>query len=278
MYRDYTNIPVDLINDTTAKRIIQFVQIVFPYCYLPGNFFFIRRRIALAMIGLKLSMDDIENGMLNKDEELADQLLSFIYTDHTELFRDTDAWIVLRDSILKKMSQENKTSICIPNTINGEELYSMLILLNECYSIAEFSVTVSGLSEWALKKVSDGIMSQPKIRSSLINLKQVCESADITKYTVKINNVTRFNKDFFNCVRFENEQKSQKDKKFDLVLCRNKTLNMSVNDTLNFHKNLQHKVNAKGFLLLGISEFINKKSFEQFRTISWNEKIFQKDK
>lgn len=278
MYRDYTNIPVDLINETLAKRVIQFIQNIIPNCYIPDNTFFVRRRIALALIGLKLTTEDIENGINNKNNELADQLLSFICTDHTELFRDTDVWIILRDTILKKMSLEKKTSICISNTIYGEELFSMLILLNEYYSLNDFSVTVSGFSEWALKKISDGIMCQPKIRSSLLNLKQVCGNAEINKYTVKVNNNIRFNKEFLSRLIFVNEQYSEKIRKYDLILCRNKTLNMNQSASNNFHQQLQEKINPKGFLLLGTAECVDKKSFEQFRAVSWEEKIFQKEK
>lgn len=271
MYRDYTNIPVDFIDEITAERVVQFIKELKPDCFVPSNLFYLRRRIAIAMAGLNLSKDALESKISEKKYEFADQITYFISSDHSELFRDAETWTLLSE-FLCSYKEEGTASILLPMMVRGEELFSLLILLSKLKLSDKYSVYVDSPSQWALGKMLHGEMSHFKMRSSVMNLKNVFSDADISDYTYTKNGMLRINQKLLDNVLTEHGSNN----KYDIIICRNKTLNLNESDTNAVHLNLFQKLNLNGLYFLGSGERICDKLHSDCKVISASENIYQK--
>ena len=273
MYRDYTNIPVDYVDEEAAFQVIHFIKLHKPEYVLPDNHFYVRRRLALAFIGLKISSENIELQLMEKGYPLADQLISFLNPDHSELFRDADMWKLLEE-ILRKLSVQNRRNILVASTTRGEELYSLIILLHEIGLASFFNISIEGPSDWALNCVMQGEMSNFKIRSSLLNLKNVVKDSELSKYTTSKNNVYSFRQEYLKEIKIE----SSIQECYDLILFRNKTLQLSPQDTVKCYNKYKAKLSHQGLLMLGNVENMSNVQACNLIAVKEMENVFQKEK
>ncbi len=68
---------------------------------------------------------------INKDSMFLEKIIRDITVNTTELFRDPKIWHILRYNILPKFKEKKSLSIWHAGCSAGQEVYSMLMLLNE---------------------------------------------------------------------------------------------------------------------------------------------------
>ncbi len=88
------------------------------------------RRIEKILMDYKLDLNDLIN-KTRTDSVFLEQIVKDITVNTTELFRDPKVWQTLRYRILNKLGEKNRINIWHAGCSTGQEVYSMMILLNE---------------------------------------------------------------------------------------------------------------------------------------------------
>jgi chemotaxis protein methyltransferase CheR len=80
----------------------------------------------------------------------------------TELFRDPSLWRMLRDKAVPVLKQDRQPKIWVPACTTGEELYSLLILLDEEEMLGNCEIEACFASPYHLDQVKNREIVSPK--------------------------------------------------------------------------------------------------------------------
>jgi len=231
----------------------------------------LKRRLQKVLTDFNLDITGLIAAIKNKPE-FTEKIVREITVNTTELFRDPQVWHTLRSRILPRFKNNKNINIWHAGCSTGQEVYSMMILLNEMEMLDKAKIFASDLNTDVLEAAKKGeykyrfnigyldnfdkvIKQNPlnyeefndvpyekyfdidKPRDTITMKKQLTEKPIFRKHDlVKDGNL------FF--------------AKFDLILCRNVIIyfNYSLQNKVFelFHENLY----SKGILLLGMHETI----------------------
>ena len=229
------------------------------------------RRIEKALIDFRLDMETLII-KIKTDTEFVEQLVRNITVNTTELFRDPKVWQTLRYRVLNKFSSNRKINIWHAGASTGQEVYSMLILLNEMGIMDKANIFATDINTDVLYKAKQGEYTyrfnleyfdnfNKVIRENPFNFEDFIDipydkyfEIDKIKDTIKIKDFLRKKP-----VWFEHDLVTEGNifnTKFDLILCRNVLIyfNTTLQDHVinTFHQSLFRK----GVLLIGAHESI----------------------
>lgn len=231
----------------------------------------LRRRVAKVMTDCKLDMAKFL-AEIQKDKIFADKVVREITVNTTDLFRDPLVWKNLKNNVLPKINELDSITIWHAGCSTGQEVYSLLVILNELQMLDKVRVFGSDINSDVLDVASKGIYKWRFNTHYLDNFKNVfgIEGADSVavndlffKYftidekrdVLKVNDIILNKAEFIKhdlvtqpCSFYEN--------KFDIILCRNVVIyfNSTLQDAV--FKLFGEKLNISSFLLLGLHESI----------------------
>jgi chemotaxis protein methyltransferase CheR len=231
----------------------------------------LKRRLQKVLSDFNLDITGLISAIKNKPD-FTEKIVKEITVNTTELFRDPQVWHTLRSRILPRFKNNKNINIWHAGCSTGQEVYSMMILLNEMGMLDKAKIFASDLNTDVLDAAKKGEYKYRFNISYLDNFDKVIKQNPL-------------NYEEFNDVPYENYFDIDKARdtitikkyltekpifrkhdlvkdgnlffaKFDLILCRNViiyfnyTLQNKVFDL--FHSNLYNK----GILLLGMHETI----------------------
>ncbi|RHX93251.1 chemotaxis protein CheR [Leptospira yasudae] len=129
----------------------------------------IRRRILnrLALSGLK-SVSELQFHAL-RDEIFAAKLLQDLSITVTEMFRDPDFYVCLREKVIPILKTYPFVKIWHAGCSTGEEVYSMAIVLSEEGLYERSILYATDFNEHALRTARDGIFRNESIKEYTAN-------------------------------------------------------------------------------------------------------------
>ena len=278
MLRNYSYSTQHIIDEKIAQEIKDIISAEFSINLNHFNNFVLRKRLSSALSFLKVTPENIIEKTHKLDFVKIDILLSILYPGENELFRDTDTWIFLRDKILSEISTNSNFKILIYNSTTGEDLYSLMILINEFLFLNKVEIHVTSPSNYAISKIKEGILAQPKNRSSHLNFKTLISNKDISKYLEIKNDTLTFNKELLSNINYNKHTIGEHINltEFDLILCRNKTLSLNNEIVTVIFNDIISLIKPKGYIVIGINENLPKAFSHHFNIVSFPEKIFLK--
>lgn len=90
----------------------------------------LKRRLAKVLIDNNLNITSLIN-KIKKDSVFVEKVVKEITVNTTELFRDPQIWQYVRYSVLPKLKSNSIINIWHAGCSTGQEVYSMMIMLNE---------------------------------------------------------------------------------------------------------------------------------------------------
>ncbi len=229
-----------------------------------------KRRIEHILISHNLGSIDELIRKTRENKEYFQKCINDITVNTTELFRDTPVWLNLRRNVLNIFKDKNHINIWHAGCSSGEEVYSMLILLNELNLLDKAKVFATDINTEILDKARNGVFNNRLHHAYFDNFDKVIkvnplnfeEKYDIpyTKYFEQdnLNKSFRIKKFLRDKVTFKyhNLVEGSIFYKFDLIFCRNVIIY--------FNTELQNKVISlfheslfnDGMLLIGAHENI----------------------
>jgi chemotaxis protein methyltransferase CheR len=230
-----------------------------------------KRRVEHILVSHNLSNVDEMLKKTRDNKEYFQRVINDITVNTTELFRDVPVWLNLRRNVLNIFKDRNHINIWHAGCSSGEEVYSMLILLNELNLLDKAKVFATDLNTEILDKARNGIFNSRLHHAYFDNFDKVIkvnplnfeEKVDIpySKYFEQdeLNKTFRIKKFLRDKVTFKTHNLVEGTifYKFDLIFCRNVIIYFNTelqNRVISlFHESLFND----GMLLIGAHENIS---------------------
>jgi chemotaxis protein methyltransferase CheR len=238
------------------------------------------RRIQRLMDLKKIpSVDDLL-AKIKAEEWFHNELLEQITVNVTEMFRDPEAWVVLRTEVLPKIRFANEEfRIWHAGCSSGEEVFSMAILLRELNYSGKIKIVASDLDQNIINSARNGTFLKSKLELNSKNYKEAGGIRDLSNYYSIDGTEIKMDPSLLENVSFEiiDLVKDPPNGMFDLILCRNVMIY--------FNQNLQNKVLDKifkslcpgGYLSIGTKESLLWCDIAtEFKILDPQNKVYQK--
>ena len=129
------------------------------------------RRFGKILIDFKLDVELLIE-KINSESGFAEILIKKITVNTTELFRDPKIWINLRENVLPSFKERDEIRIWHPGCSTGQEVYSMMILLEEMNLLKKSKIFASDINEDVLEIAKSGEYKYRFNKESLRNFKK----------------------------------------------------------------------------------------------------------
>lgn len=236
---------------------------------------FLKRRLTEVMD--KQGIRKLEQLFTSLDKQLfRDDLPLLFSVSTTELFRDASFWRQLR-KLITNMSSADDLQIWLPDLASGEELYSLLILLDEIKCLDGTKVYVNHPSQQALENVKQGLLFARKMDVNAYNYKRFEGEYKLENYYEESNSSFVINAALLKHVVFSQEgMLSAPNGKVDIILLRNRMLYYTKDYHLQLKDTFDRALKPGGLVCLGVKEALPEPYSERFECIEQKEKIYSK--
>ncbi len=158
-----------------------------------------------------------------KDRQFILGCIDDLTVNLTELFRNPEIWIKLRDNILPQYLSNPQLSVWHAGCSTGEEIYTMAFILDELGFLKKTKSLGTDLSLTALNKAREGIYPQIIFNRYLSSFRKFFKEKDTTRFFDLTDDFAEVKMDFKKHIVFERHNLVQDpmNKKFDIILCRN---------------------------------------------------------
>lgn len=116
----------------------------------------LKRRLAKVLIDQKMDLSNLLV-QLKSNPTFLEQVVKDITVNTTELFRDPQIWQVLKYNVLPKLRNQQSINIWHAGCSTGQEVYSMLILLNELGLFEKAKVYGTDINSDVLQAAKKGV-------------------------------------------------------------------------------------------------------------------------
>ncbi len=239
----------------------------------------IKRRILRRMLIYKIkTITEYSETLIEKSEEL-ETLFQDLLINVTEFFRDADAFLILKKSVLtnllKSKSQGDTLRIWVAACATGEEVYSIAMTLVEIQQANETNIPIqifaSDLSPEAITVARNG-------EYTATHLKNV-SAKRLQQFFIKSKDKYRISKQLRDMCVFaqHNILNDPPFSRMDFISCRNFLIYLDTCAQKKAIATFHYSLNENGFLLLGKSETIGA-STQLFTIVNKKCKIYVRKK
>lgn len=225
------------------------------------------RRLNKILSDFHINVPEMKDRILN-DPDFLEDVIKRITVNTTELFRDPEVWRYLHESVLPAYRNHKQISIWHPGCSTGQEVYSMMILLNEHNLLERSRIQASDLNTDVLEVASKGEYKYRFNKEFLIQFEQVMNPPE-SKSLIKYDKYFSINekedlikmKPFLTSVPIYRKMDLVKDPnlfrtQYDLIICRNVIIYFNYELQNKVFKLFYENLSENGILLLGMHESI----------------------
>lgn len=241
----------------------------------------LKRRFERIMEIYNFKYPDVLANKLIQNPEFIDIFIHEISVPSTEMFRDPSLWRQLRDEIIPNLYREynNNFKIWLPNSVSGDELFSLAILLSEINLLDKIQIIVSSISNKSINLIKSGIFNNAKIDISSDNYIRANGTKELAAYYQIQNNVITRNTELIKNVQFfkQNLVCEPLPQGIKLVFYRNKMIYFNQAFQWRVVKNIYNALSPGGMFIIGTKETLNNiYGSTEFDLISNNESIYKR--
>lgn len=231
----------------------------------------LQRRLNRILLELDMNMDQVVSRMEN-DRDFADRIMKKITVHTTELFRDPHVWKKIKHELLPSLSHQNKIRIWHPGCSTGQEVYSMMIVLDGLELLDKTEIYGSDLHHEVIDSARKGRYKYRFNQSYLENFDRVMLNGEGTfswdsrKHWKKYFHIDESTdsiqmKDFLREKPIYKKLDLVKDPNlflvhFDLIVCRNVIIYFNAELQNRVFELFHSSLKDHGILLLGVHESI----------------------
>ncbi|OFX21184.1 MAG: hypothetical protein A2041_04790 [Bacteroidetes bacterium GWA2_31_9b] len=258
-----------ILTDQEVTYFVTTIKNSSPYDFSEYSEKSLKRRLQKILLDNNMDLIALIN-KLKTNKEFLEQTVKDITVNTTELFRDPLIWQTLKYRILPKFSENKTINIWHAGCSTGQEVYSMMILLNELDLLDKAKIFASDINTDALEAAKKGLYKYRFNIGYLDNFDKVIKENPFNydEYNdVPYNKYFKIDKvsdsiimnDFLkkkpifrqhDLVKGENLYFA----KFDLILCRNVIIYFKYSLQNKVFKLFQDHLYTNGYLVLGMHE------------------------
>ncbi len=231
----------------------------------------LRRRLTRILLELEMDMDQLNSRMKN-DGEFLKKIMRKITVHTTEMFRDPDVWKQIKNDLLPRFSSQSTIRIWHPGCSTGQEVYSMMMVLDELGLLEKSEIYGSDLHNEILETARQGVYKYRFNQSYLENFDRVILNGEGTfsmnqrKHWKKYFHIDETRdtiqmKEFLRQKPVYKKQDLVRDPNlflvnFDLIVCRNVIIYFNTELQNRVFELFHQSLKQNGALLLGVHESI----------------------
>ncbi len=266
--------------DIEIELFLEAMHLKYGYDFRSYSRAHIKRRILKRLsLGEFESISQMQNIMIN-DKQLLEQILLDFSINSTEMFRDPQFFLNLRNNILPFLNTYPHIRIWLAGCSSGEEVYSLAILLKEEGLYNKSIIYATDFNESILHTAKEAIYPINVIKDYTHNYQLSGGESAFSNYYTAMYNSVKFDNDLKKNIVFA-QHNLVTDSSFSdmhLILCRNVLIY--------FDKDLKNKaiklffdsLNKGCFLCLGIKENLLLTDYnDKFNVFLDKEKIYRKE-
>ena len=260
------------------KNMLKEVHCITSINFSQYAFSFLKRRTEVFMQANKIDSDSDFIYKINKSPGIAGMFLEAIFVPDSEFFRDAEMWNYLLEKLLVKYNENKELKIHLPYSTSGEELYSLLYVLNTIKKSQNIEILVSAVTDVHLNRIKKGEFNNYQIKSSVKNielLNSAKDSDDIFDlndkyYIVKHNFKGQINYDV--CDFFKGRYINE----FDIIISRNNLIYFNSELQEKSLKVLTRSLKKGGYLIIGACETLGDNHKKRYKQINKALSIYKK--
>ncbi|HEY4787614.1 MAG TPA: CheR family methyltransferase [Bacteroidales bacterium] len=241
-----------------TRNIINLIAEKYNYDFSDFALTSFKRRIEMLMEQNNIKHPDILMNRLMENKNFVDSFIGQINVPSTEMFRDPSLWRVLRDEIITNIYRETGTGfkIWLPNSVSGDELFSLAILLVEMGLLDKVQILVSSMSERSLDTIRSGLFPEYKLEISYDNYIRSNGKFSLSNYFSVVNNQAIRDVSLIKHVTFFNQNTllEPAPQGVKLVLFRNKMIYFNQTLQSKILKIIYNSMTTGGYLVIGAKE------------------------
>lgn len=260
-----------MVNNEDIQRFITALKMYSSYDFTNYSERSFARRIEKILVDNNLNISQLSL-KIGKDKDFLEKVVRDITVNTTELFRDIQMWVTLKYQILPKLKENKSIFIWHAGCSSGQEVYSMLILLNELGMFEQAKVFASDINTEMLEIAKKGVYKYRFNLGYLDNFDKVIKKNPYNYEDIKDVPYDKYfdidkTKDTITMKPFLRDKMVLRKhdlvndgnifySKFDLILCRNVIIyfnNKLQSRVINLFSNSLYR---DGYLLLGAHESI----------------------
>ncbi len=245
--------------------------------YAPAS---LKRRVRQLALRLESGSISALTGRLLHEPTLLPQLLEGLSVPVSDMFRDPAVFRVLREQVLPVLASYPHINIWQAGCANGEEVYSLAILLEEAGLYARSRIYATDLSAGALQRAEEGIYSTREARQWSRNYQAAGGKHSLADYYSARYDLLKLDRRLRRNVTFA-QHNLVSDKVFceaQLVLCRNVLIYFSNPLQDRCLQLFGESLVRGGFLCLGMRESIDAaSSARHFKSIDAGLRLYQRN-
>ncbi len=213
-----------------------------------------------------------------KDAEFFAKAIDDLLVNLTELFRNPDVWLMLRNEIIPNYSSKGSLRIWHAGCSTGEEAYTMTFLLDELNLLNSARLTATDLSTTALNKAKEGRYPFWLINQYVVPLLNFFPNKAIDDYFETSDKHATVKPKYQTNITFQrhNLVTDPMSGQYDIIFCRNvmiyfdDNLKKRVLDLLNQH------LKPNGFIIIGYYDILPDYGKTLFKPYDVKTRIYQK--
>lgn len=265
--------------DIELRMLIEAVYLKYNYDFRDYTGASQKRRVLVAMREMECqTVSELQSRVLHEPNGFA-QLLQYLTIPVTEMFRDPDYFLAVREQVAPFLKTYPSLKIWVAGCSTGEEVYSLAILLHEEGLLERSIIYATDINPESLETARRGVFPLERMRLYTENYQKSGGKAAFSDYYTAAYGGALFERFLTENVTFADHSLST-DSVFSethFVSCRNVLIyfNRRLQDRVLglFHDSLCHR----GFMGLGSKESIDFSSYaERFEPLARRERVFRK--
>lgn len=216
-------------------------------------------------------------GRVLKDYEFFNTAIDDLLVNLTELFRNPDVWIKLRDEVLYRFFDRG-LNIWHAGCSTGEEVYTMSIVLEERRLLHKSRLMATDLSTKALNKAKAGDYPLDIIRPYLTPFLKFFPNRKLEDYFDFHDKHASIKARYKQQVHFKkhNLVHDKVDGDYDIVFCRNVMIYFDDQLKLKVLNLIYNSLKSDGYLIIGYYDIMPEAGKELFRVEDIRTRIYRK--
>jgi chemotaxis protein methyltransferase CheR len=265
--------------DIELKMLVEAVYLKYNYDFRDYTGASQKRRILVAMREMECeTVSALQAKVMHEPDGFA-QLLQYLTIPVTEMFRDPEYWLAIREQVVPFLKTYPSLKIWVAGCSTGEEVYSLAILLQEEGLLERAIIYATDINPESLEAARRGVFNLERMRLYTENFQKAGGKRAFSDYYTAAYAGALFDRSLIENVTFADHSLAT-DSVFSethFVSCRNVLIyfNRKLQDRVLglFHDSLCYR----GFLGLGSKESIDFSSYaNRFDVLARRERIFRK--
>jgi len=269
----------DTIQDIEIRLLIQGVKEVYGYDFSLYAESSLKRRITLWLRNASFSTLTVALSSLLRDRALFESLLHGITVNVTDMFRDPEFFVALREKVIPFLKTYSYIKIWHAGCATGEEVYSMAILLQEEGLQGRYRQYATDIDDTAIKSAKEGVYPLKHMQNFIANYQQSGGKSSFSDYYTAAYDHAIFDSSLKKNIVFSEHNLADDHHlgEMHLVLCRNVMIYFKPVLKERCMRLFNSCLVSRGFLCLGTKEKLAKSPVaELFETIDPRLSIYRK--